>query len=76
MVRAQGGSAQEIAAKLDARITPSQIRLWSTGGPKDWAQESYQMAKADAYRLPTRPTCEGGGLVSNERQKVAPTRFC
>jgi S1/P1 Nuclease len=64
VVRAQGGSAQVIAAKLDARITPSEIRLWSVGGPRDWAMESYGMAKADAYRLPSRPTCEGGGPIS------------
>jgi S1/P1 Nuclease len=73
VVRAQGGSAQEIAAKLNARITPAETRQWSTGGPKDWAEESYQLAKADAYRLPSRPTCEGGAPVtlSPEYQAMA-----
>jgi hypothetical protein len=75
VVRAQGSSAPEIAAKLDAQITPAEIREWSTGAPRDWARESYQMAKADAYRLPTRPTCEGGGPISlSPEYQAAATR--
>jgi hypothetical protein len=58
VVRALGGSADEIAAELEAQITPAEIKAWSAGSPRDWALEGFQIAKRDAYALPDRPTCE------------------
>lgn len=53
-----GHSADEIAAKLDARITPAEASSWSRGDARTWAMESFQLARRDAYALPGRPTCE------------------
>jgi len=73
VVRALGGSAGDIAAKLNAKITPAEVKRWSAGSAAEWALESYQMAKADVYRLPNRPTCEGGAAVtlSSEYEAMA-----
>jgi hypothetical protein len=56
-VRGLGGEADEIAAKLDAQITPAQIRAWSAGTARDWAREGFELAKRDVYALHDRPTC-------------------
>ncbi len=52
-----GGSPEAIAAKLDARVTPEMVSNWSAGDTRAWAQESFDIAKAWAYDLPSRPTC-------------------
>ena len=58
VVRALGRSADEIAAKLDAQITPAEISEWSPGDARAWALEGFELAKRDVYALPDRPTCE------------------
>ncbi len=63
-VNALGHSAPDIAAKLDAKITPADIRAWSAGGPRDWAMQSFAIGKRDAYNLPSRPTCAQPGAVA------------
>lgn len=62
-VEALGGSAETIADALDARITPADRTAWSGGTPRTWARESFQIAQADAYALPSRPTCADHGSV-------------
>ena len=57
-VKALGHSPGEIANTLDAKITPADIKAWSAGGPRDWAMQSFAIAKRDAYNLPSsKPTC-------------------
>jgi hypothetical protein len=63
-VEALGGSPSAIAASLGARITPAQARAWSSGNPRAWATESFQLATKDAYALPSRPTCNDHGAVA------------
>jgi hypothetical protein len=63
-VNALGYSAPTIAAKLDSKITPADVRAWSAGIPRDWAMQSWGMAKRDAYNLPSRPTCAQPGAVT------------
>ena len=63
-VEALGGSADQIAAKLDGDITPAEVKTWSAGGPRTWAMESFQLAKTDAYALPSRPTCNDHASVA------------
>ena len=63
-VRALGRSPEEIAATLDARITPAQVDAWSAGDPRAWALESFAIAKRDAYALPSLPTCAHAGAVA------------
>ena len=56
-VEALGNSASAIAAELDARITPGELRAWSQGGPKIWAMESFELGRKDVYSLASRPGC-------------------
>ena len=57
VVYALGHSADEIAATLNAQITPAEASAWSRGDARTWAMESFQLAKREAYALPDRPTC-------------------
>jgi hypothetical protein len=63
-VEALGASAQDIAARLDGKITPAMTKEWSRGGLKDWTMESLRLAQSDAYKLPARPTCDQHGSVA------------
>jgi hypothetical protein len=63
VVETLGGSAREIARRLDARISPAQVRAWSHGNPRAWATETFQVGARDAYALPSRPTCGHPGSV-------------
>jgi hypothetical protein len=48
-----GANPQQIAALLIARISTSDAHLWAQGNSADWAMESFNVAKDDAYgRLP------------------------
>jgi hypothetical protein len=44
-----GPSADAIASDLIESITADQAKAWSQGSPSDWALESFQVAKDDAY---------------------------
>jgi hypothetical protein len=64
VVGSLGGSAQDIAPRLDARISSGQAKAWAAGDPKAWARESFQIARNDVYALPSRPTCAQHGFVA------------
>jgi S1/P1 Nuclease len=64
VVEALGRSAEQIAARLDADVTPQKMALWVRGTPRDWAMESFEVARHDAYALPSLPTCQAGGSVA------------
>lgn len=54
-VRDLGRDPEDVAARLDARITPRDRHLWAQGTPKDWAWQSYDIAKTQGYgKLPSR----------------------
>lgn len=63
-VEALGGSAEATASSLDARIAPAEQTAWAAGTPRAWAMESFQLGRADAYFLPSRPTCTDHGSVA------------
>jgi hypothetical protein len=49
-----GADDKSIASDLIGHISPQQEQQWASGKPSDWANESFQIAKADAYgQLPT-----------------------
>ena len=60
-VSRMGSSPQAIStaliAAMDQTLTPADLADWRRGGPRDWAQESFQIAKTSAYDIPaiTRP---------------------
>ena len=64
-VNALGHSPSDIAATLDAQITPADVRQWTAGDASAWAMESFQLARTAAYGpLPSRPTCDAPGAVA------------
>ena len=64
VVETLGASAPDIAARLEAQISPDQAKAWASGEPRAWAMESFQIARRDVYALPTRPTCGQHGSVA------------
>jgi len=63
-VDALGSSPEQIAARLDAGISIDQMKAWSAGTPRSWAMESFEVARRDAYALPSLPTCRAAGAVA------------
>jgi nuclease S1 len=49
VVRALGRSPEEISVRLEREITPDEKRAWSAGTARDWANESFQIAKREVY---------------------------
>jgi len=47
--------ARTLAVTLRGRITAAQISTWSTGSPRDWARESFTLAKSAATRSARLP---------------------
>ena len=49
VVRALGDDPAAVADKLRAQITPAELAEWGMGGAREWAMESYEVAKRTAY---------------------------
>ena len=58
-VRLLGADPASSARSLLASLTPADRRRWSVGTPSNWAIESFQLAKRDAYGLLPPPTRRG-----------------
>jgi len=63
-VKALGSSPRDIAAKLDAQITPADVKRWNAGTTREWAMESFRLGVRDAYKLRSRPTCGQIGAIT------------
>ncbi len=61
---ALGGTPETIAKKLSPKITAANAKAWKKGTTRDWAMESFNLSKSDAYALASRPTCAAPGSVS------------
>ncbi len=55
-----------IASDLIGHISPAQASEWQAGSPTDWAKESFQVAKADAYGLLPEPSSRGSYPLTDE----------
>jgi S1/P1 Nuclease len=64
VVEALGHSPEQIADKLDARLAAADNARWAQGTAKSWAMESFELARRDAYALPSLPTCLHRGFVA------------
>jgi hypothetical protein len=64
VVEALGDSPEQIAEKLDARLSGAEKKNWSGGKAASWAMESFEIGRRDAYALPTLPTCRRRGSVT------------
>ncbi|MGC4061116.1 MAG: S1/P1 nuclease [Aquabacterium sp.] len=74
-VTALGANDTAIANALIAQITPAQQAQWRQGKPADWAQESFQLARDEAYGKLPAPQANGAyvldsGYVDNAEQVV------
>jgi len=50
---------RKLATELEQSLTEDQITSWQDGNPKDWAYESFQIARDNIYsELPTGPLLE------------------
>ncbi len=60
VVEAWGTDPVAVSKTLIATITPEQIKTWSHGGAKDWAAESYEVARQSVYTpLGPKSGCDG-----------------
>src|SRR5258708_21254804 len=57
---------QSITSDLIGHISRDQISTWQAGSPTDWAQESFKVAKADAYGLLPEPSSRGSYRLTDE----------
>jgi len=48
-VQRLGSDPDALAARLIARIAPSDLKRWRQGGPADWARETFSVGKALGY---------------------------
>jgi hypothetical protein len=49
VAEAEGKDPAKAASEIIAALTPAEIRKWSNGGPAEWAQESFDVAKDVTY---------------------------
>jgi S1/P1 Nuclease len=54
-----GPDAKTIASDLVTHISKDDVQAWSMGTPADWAMESFQVAKDDAYGQLPAPSTKG-----------------
>jgi hypothetical protein len=66
-----GPSPRTIAGDLVAHISPTDIQAWSEGNVADWAMESFQMARDDAYGQLPPPTKRGSYRLTDEYVEMA-----
>jgi hypothetical protein len=71
VVRALGTSAAQIADKLDATLDSAQIGSLSQGTPRDWALDSFEVGRRDAYAITSKPTCQNAGSISLPTEYLA-----
>ncbi|MDB5736718.1 MAG: Nuclease [Sphingomonas bacterium] len=57
VVNALGSDPLALAASLARQITPDEKAIWRKGGPKDWAMESYGVARQVAYTIGSPAGC-------------------
>ena len=48
-VELMGRDPKRVASLLSSHISDEDVRTWSRGSPEDWAMESFEVAKSDAY---------------------------
>jgi hypothetical protein len=66
-----GSSADTIASDLIENISADQMKTWSQGRPSDWALESFQVAKDDAYGQLPDPSARKSYRLSDDYISMA-----
>lgn len=71
VVEALGPSPEQIADKLDARLSGGEKKTWARGTAASWAMDSFDLGRRDAYALASLPTCRGRGSVALSAEYAA-----
>jgi hypothetical protein len=66
-----GPNARVIAADLIRHIRPDQVQAWSRGTASDWALESFQLARNDAYGQLPEPGAHGSYRLTDDYISMA-----
>ena len=61
-----GPDAKTIASDLIGHISTEQQNQWQAGSPADWAQESFKIAKDDAYGQLPSPNTRGSYRLTDD----------
>src|SRR5262249_50097061 len=61
-----GDDPQSVASDLIGHITPAQVQEWSAGGPADWAQEAFAIARDDTYGQLPEPSKRGSFRLTDD----------
>jgi hypothetical protein len=56
VTEAEGKDPAKAAEQITAGLSAADVRKWSGGTPEEWAQESFNIAKAVVYNLPAAAT--------------------
>ena len=66
-----GPDPKTIASDLIGHITKDQQLQWQSGNPADWAQETFRIAKSDAYGQLPEPNTHGSFRLSDDYVTMA-----
>jgi hypothetical protein len=66
-----GSDAKTIASDLIGHITKDQQTQWQTGTASDWAQETFKLAKTDAYGQLPEPNSKGSFRLTDDYVTMA-----
>jgi hypothetical protein len=66
-----GPDTKSIASDLIGHISKDQQNKWEAGEPSDWAEESFQIAKDDAYGELPAPNARGSYRLTDDYVSIA-----
>jgi hypothetical protein len=61
-----GSNVKDIASVLIGRLSERDVQAWSQGEPSDWALESFNVARDDAYGQLPQPTSRGSFRLADD----------
>lgn len=75
-VRTLGADPTEVATNLLAHLSQADVNRWAAGTPADWARETFQLARRDAYGLLPQPGSRDSYRLDDRylRAAIADTR--
>lgn len=68
VVHKQGEDPRALAVKLTSKISAKQLSDWQAGSPRDWAWDSYNVARQASYNIGRRPSCDTGRSGADNAQ--------
>jgi hypothetical protein len=66
-----GPDAKSVASDLIGHISPEQEQQWAAGKPSDWTNETFQIAKNDAFGQLPAPKASGSYRLPDDYVTMA-----